>query len=264
MKNLYKILSISILTIVVFAGTNSVYAKEPVKTTIKKEDGTAKLVEKSNKEIDQRIESLNKLTARVNEMRRLTDAQKSGIITQIQGLVTSLTTLKTKIAIDMTASSTDQSVLKEDMESITKSYRIYALIMPQIHIIATVDRIATLGSSLTTVGTKLQTRIDLATTTDTTVLKATLVSYTTHIANANTQAQAALNLVLPLVPDNGDKAVQDKNMAALKEARANIKKAMEEIALARKDAETIIKALSPKSAKTVKSIEKSTTKTPKK
>ena len=65
----------------------------------------------------------------------------------------------------------------------------------------------------------------------------------TQIADANTQAQAAVNKVVALIPDQGDKTKQAENNAALKKARLNIQIAKKDLAAARKDADTVLKAL---------------------
>jgi hypothetical protein len=63
------------------------------------------------------------------------------------------------------------------------------------------------------------------------------------IADANTQAQAAVSKVVSLVPDQGDKTRQAANNDALKKARLNIKIAKDDLVAARKDAEIVLKAL---------------------
>src|SRR5882724_4901374 len=51
----------------------------------------------ADQELDRRVASLNALAARVNDMKRITDAQKSSLTMSINDQVTVLATLKAKI-----------------------------------------------------------------------------------------------------------------------------------------------------------------------
>ena len=89
---------------------------------------------------------------------------KHGMVTMDQSLaslvsseIANLTALKSKIEAE-----TDLSVLKGDVKSITNSYRIFALVIPQGRIEVAADKIADVASSLTTLSGKLQARIDTA------------------------------------------------------------------------------------------------------
>lgn len=207
---------------------------------------------KAGQEIDRRIAGLNKLLTSIGEMKRVSDADKTSINTNIQAQITSLTDLRAKIAAD-----TDLMALKEDVKSITESYRIYALVIPKGHVLATSDAIATAINSLTDIGTKLQARISEAQAAgkDVTDLQSLVSDFTMKIADAKVQVQNTMSAVSPLVPDMGDKTKADANKAALQLAKTSLKTANQDLKGARLDANKIMTALkklkiSPKATST--------------
>src|SRR6185436_1872535 len=90
---------------------------------------------KADQEITRRIDSLNKAISRLGEMKHLSDADKATLTATAQANITTLTNLKAKIDAD-----TDLATLKADIQSITKAYRIYRLVLPRIHIDGASDR----------------------------------------------------------------------------------------------------------------------------
>ncbi len=196
--------------------------------------------DKASQEIDRRIKALNDLLIRVEAMTKVTDALKANLKTNIQNQINGLTALKVKIEAD-----TDIATLKTDVKSITDSYRVFMLVMPQSRIAAASDRMATIINMMASVGTKLQARLTAAKTAgnDTAALEAVLADLGTQLTAAQTNAQAAVNTTAPLVPDNGDKTAMASNDAALAKARADLKAGQADLVVARKDIETIIKGL---------------------
>lgn len=211
---------------------NPITTSKPPKTA-----DLSKYIAKADQEIDRRIQALSDLATRVQAMKKISSSDQASLAAKIQDEQTKLSNLKAKIDAD-----TDLATLKADVKSITESYRIFMLIMPQIRILAAVDRINAISASMTDIGTKLQARISAlqAAGKDVTALQAALSDYNAKIADANTQAQAASSRVLELVPDNGDKTVQAANTAALKQSRADITVANKDFAAARADAKKIL------------------------
>lgn len=199
-----------------------------------------KMAQRGEKEIDRRDNGLTKLSDRIQSMKKISDSDKSSLTATIESEISSLNALKLKIAAD-----TDASTTRADLQSIAKSYRIFALIMPKAAIMAAADRSLELSDTMATVGTKLQTRIATAQSQgkDVAAVNTLLSDYNAKIADAKVQATAAVNEVSALVPDNGVKAVMDSNNAALKDARKKIQAAHADLVAARKDAEQITKAL---------------------
>lgn len=194
----------------------------------------------AEQEITRRVTSLNALNARIQDMKRLVADQKTAFAATIQTQIVALTALQTKITADA-----DIDTLKTDIKSITESYRIFMLVMPQIQINAAADRIQTTAAALTALSGKLSARITDAQTKgkDVATLQTNLTDMNTRIADANTQATAAITLTASLKPDNGDATVAASNKAALKDARTKLAAARADLEAARKDAGTIVKAL---------------------
>lgn len=191
------------------------------------------------KEIDSRVTNLGSLISRLQQMRNLSDAQKSSIVATIQNLISNLNTLKTQINSDTSTTS-----LKNDDQAITQNYRVYALVMPQLNIVAAADRIITIDNMMSIVGSKLQSRLTQESNiSNISALQAALSDMSAKLADAKSQAQAAVSEVTPLVPDQGDKTKMAANTATLKNARTKIQAAQKDLTAARKDASTIIAAL---------------------
>ncbi len=200
-----------------------------------------KVQQKAETEIDRRINSLNTLNSRIEEMKKLSESEKTALQSTVQGVISNLGTLQEKIA-----SETDSQTLKTYTQSITKAYRVYALVMPQTQILSATDRIQTSANTLSTIANKLQIRINQASSTMEAIsLQTQLADINIKIANAKTQAQAAISEVTNLLPDQGDKTIAQSNLTALKDARTKIVVAQKDLKAARDNAREIIKSLTP-------------------
>ncbi|HVZ75762.1 MAG TPA: hypothetical protein VG934_00615 [Candidatus Paceibacterota bacterium] len=195
---------------------------------------------KADTEIDRRTKALTDLNARVEQMTKVSAQLKTNIVTNIQNQLTGLVQLKSKIDAE-----TDGATLKADVQSITQSYRIFALVMPQARIAAAADREATIINMLAGIGSKLQARVqaDQGAGVDVTAMISTLNDMSTHLTSAQGHAQAAINGTATLTPDNGDKTAMASNTAALKTGRDEITNGQKDLVAARKDVDTIMKAL---------------------
>lgn len=191
-------------------------------------------------EIDRRITAMNNLDARIAQMIRVTTAEKAQFSASIQGQITSLNDLKSKIMAD-----TDLETLKTDIKSIATSYRIFALVIPQGHIMATADSVMTAINTTAALGVKLETRIKEleAAGKDTKALVTQLTDISTKITNAKSQIESAFIMTSALVPDGGDKDKMKTNQETLKSARAKIKVARADLEDARKSARKIVAEL---------------------
>lgn len=242
-------IALGLLTLapVVAFGQAAVNTTVSATTTVKLTAAQTKAVEKADQEIDRRIKSLTELATRIQAMQKVTDAFKQGVTATVQNEISALNALKTKIHAD-----TDAAVLKTDIQSITKSYRIYALVMQQIRIAAAADRAVSLVSMMSTFGSKLQARVQAAQQggADVTAMMTSLNTMATKLQEAQTKAQAAVSVSAVLTPDDGDAAKLKSNNAALAEARADLKTAMKDIIDARKEAASIVKGLATLKAST--------------
>ncbi len=201
------------------------------------------IVTRADKEITRRITALNDMATRVNAMVKLSTAEKGSLAANIQTEISAMTALQTKIAGDAAANNT--STLVTDAKSITASYRVFALVIPQAAIEAASDRVLTTASIMADLSTKLSARITTAQAAGNNVNAATsaLADMNAKITDSNTQANAAATEVSNLTPDNGNATLMASNTAALKDARAKIVASQKDLLAARADAETIVKAL---------------------
>jgi hypothetical protein len=203
----------------------------------------AQTVNRASTEITSRINALNSLETRVNALKRLSNDEKSSLSSHIQSQITAMTSLQAQITADKNNNST--SSFKTDVQSIMKSYRIYALIIPQGTITAAADRAMTIASAMTTLAGSLQTRITQAQATGATMSSSisSLADLKAKASDANIQAQAAISKISSLTPDNGTTTLFQANNAALKVARTDIQTAQKDLVTARQDAQVIIKAI---------------------
>ncbi len=204
--------------------------------------------ERAQAEIERRIAGLQRLLLRIEAMKRVSDSFKGELKTTVDAEIANIEALAAKIE-----AGTSTSTLKADIQSITKSYRIFALIMPQANIAAAAERIVTITATMGEIGAKLKIRIDEAAATagsDTAALSDELISLSAHIDAANTYAEEAVEGTANLEPDGGDETVLQANQAALQAAREKLRLAHEEIVAGRANIKAIIdglKALQPTS-----------------
>lgn len=240
-----KIFSISLITVFLltlvvspaFAVTRpeKMSSNAAVKTANLQDASIEKLKERATKEIDRRIESLNKLITRISEFKKLSAAQKTALTAQVQAEITKLTALKTKIAAD-----TDLATLKTDIQSIVTAYRVYALFMPKIQILGAADRVQTTADTMSSQAATLEVKINEQQTAgqNVTELQTLLTDMKAKIADAKTQAQGAIDTVTPLTPEGFP-----SNKTQLQSARQMVVTGIKDLNTARQDARKIIVGL---------------------
>jgi hypothetical protein len=218
----------------------SVNAGVGTSSTVRLTAAETKAKQRADQEITRRIAALNALQTRVSQMQEVSASFKASLAATVQNEITSLTNLQAKIDAD-----TDLATLKTDVMSITADYRVFMLVLPESRIAAAADRVVTLSSMFSSLGTKLQARIQTAAGAgaDVTALNAALADISAKIADVQNQAQTAVTSTVSLQPDQGDKTVEASNTAALKAARADIQAAQKDLVAARADVKTIVAGL---------------------
>lgn len=225
------------LAVEVSTGTS---ASVGVKAEAKLTTLETKAVEKASAQIDARVARLNEFSARISGMKLVTAEAKASLATTVEKTVADLTALKAKIATDTTAAE-----IRADMQAVTATNRVYALIMPKLHILVAVERANMIADMMTAFNTKIQPRIDAAKAEgkDTTAIVAAQTNMAAKLADVKIQTTAAVGYVANLTPDNGDKAILAANNTALAKARADLRVADSDLKAARKDISTIITTL---------------------
>jgi hypothetical protein len=198
---------------------------------------------RADTEITRRVNALNALNTRVNAMVKVSASDKASLSATIATQITAMNNLETQIAADAAANSTTS--LKADIQSITKSYRIFALVIPQGAIEAAADRVLDIAGMFTTLSGQLQARITAAQNAGANMSTSVsaLADMTAKVTDAQTQANAAVTETASLQPDNGNATIMASNTAALKDAHTKIQAAQADLTAARADAGTIVKAL---------------------
>ncbi|MBU6323692.1 hypothetical protein KGQ55_03325 [Patescibacteria group bacterium] len=196
--------------------------------------------QRADQEISRRVDNLTKALDRIDGMKRLSDTEKASLKTSIQAQIDSLTALGGTIA-----SETATSTLRADIQSITKSYRIYALVIPQSALTAAADRVLSVATQMDALASKISDRLASAAGagTDVSALQSALADMQAKLADAQAQANAAISEVSALAPDNGDQTIWQSNLSAMKDARSKVEAAQQDIVSARKDVEGIVQGI---------------------
>lgn len=259
-----KLIAISWLLILVFGLSSKGVVAAPAATSSARkaaltvaqqtaqQNRATNLINRANQEINRRLTSLNNLLTLISSVKRLSGSEKSPLTDQVQNEITNLTSLQSKIDAD-----TDLTTLKIDVQSIIKSYRVYALFVPKIHLIVIAEEIIDGINQLNTnIVAKLEFRINKDKTAgkNTTSLETSLADMKAKLIDAQAQAQKALDILIPLTPDG-----YPGNKTQLQMARNSLRLARQDLNTARQDARTIIQGLkkledSPKTNKVSPSV----------
>ena len=208
-------------------------------TTSTTADRLANMQKRGDTEIENRIDNLTKLIARLTSSNNINATQAAAISAELQGEITNLNAIKARID-----SATSTAGIQNDLKDVIGGSRVYVLVMPQANITAAADRALNVVTIMNTVLAKLQTRVSADTLAATsTVVQGYITDAQAKLGDATTQANTAISTVAALTPDNGDKTKQASNLAALKTARTAIQKAQQDIVAARKDIRNITKTL---------------------
>ena len=178
-------------------------------------------------EIDRRLMTLDNLLTRLNSSTRLSNSSKAALIATIQNEITGLTALKGQIQAE-----TDLVNLRVFAKSITDSYRVYGLVMPQVQLVVATDRVIDTGTRMATVSAEIEAdlvEMEAAGQNVTTAITS-INSAMTKIENALKVANTVQTNVLALTP-----AGYPGNRSTLTSSRQQLRTAITDLATARKD-----------------------------
>ncbi|MGE5541108.1 MAG: hypothetical protein ACM3TU_02390 [Bacillota bacterium] len=193
-----------------------------------------KMDEHASVSIDNRIEALQKLSARLASIKLL----PADVLAKLQASITSeidaLTALKTSIG-----TTTATTTLKADLKALEKVTKEHLFAEPKARIAAAASRINAVVTQLTALAGKLETRISDAQKAgiDVTAATSALTDLKAKIADAKIQADAAVSLTADLTVSTSTQAT---NKATMKTAGQKLVVAQKDLAAARHDAATII------------------------
>ncbi len=112
----------------------------------------ATLQNRANTLIATRLASLQRLTTRIQNDTRLSDADKATFLGNITTTSSNLSALKTKIDAD-----TDLTTARTDAKSIITNYKIYVIFEPQVRLTVIVDNLQTTMASVSALIPRVQT-----------------------------------------------------------------------------------------------------------
>jgi hypothetical protein len=207
------------------------------RAAVKKDPSVPNLIALGNCEIDRRFVTLDRLQAAVIVAPFLTSGDRTALEDEIGSTRTGLKDLKATIDADTTVDA-----LKTDLPKIATDYRVYLLVVPQVHLTRGADAESAASSRLTSLAGRLQDLITFAQSQgkDVTTAKAALAAMTTDIGDAQGQLSGLSAKLLALTPAdwNGGTAAP-----ILNGARASEKSAHDELVAARNEAKAVIAAL---------------------
>lgn len=191
----------------------------------------AMLHTRCDSEVNERIDSLNAILGKIAALKKVTDAQKAQFTSSVQSDITNLTTLKAKCDAD-----TDLATLQADTLSIFTSYRIYAVFIPQLHLLAAIDRMSVTADILSQFATKLQARVQSVGNPNSLT---TLVSdMQAKISDAQSLYSQTISQITSLTPQTYD-ANKTAGKDILFNARTSLKTAFQDLRNAYADAKQI-------------------------
>ncbi len=194
-------------------------ATEPAKSPVANAT-LQRIISRGDGEINRRLATLANLNGIINTSTHLTSADKVSLQTEVNSTISNLTTLKSKLDAETTIANA-----RNDTKSIATEYRVFALVMPKIHLIKVADDIQSTDSQLETLSSKLQTRITSAQSSgkDVSTLQKELPDLNAKIAAAQNIAGNAEAKVIMLEPTdyNTDHHVLNDYSTQLKTAKGD-------------------------------------------
>jgi hypothetical protein len=185
--------------------------------------------------IDRRVAELDVLTTRVGASKQVSDSHRTALNDTIASAKSGLTSLRGTIAAD-----SDLKTLRADCEKIVSDYRIYALRVPQTHLVLGFDTESAAIAKLDDAEQKLSAAIDDAAAhgKDTTHAAQLLSDMQAKLADATTQVSGKADAVIGLQPAdwNADHGVLTPYVGSFRSARIDLRAAAQ-------DAKGIVAAL---------------------
>lgn len=218
-----------------FAVPNSLKAADQKQATKSAAVRIENLKSRAAHEIERRIAALNLVITRIKTFKHLTAENKTALEASVTTEVSNLKALGTKIAAD-----TDIATLKADVKSIVDSYRVFAVFIPKIHLLAASDRMVNIADELSSLADKLQTKIQSAKTSgkDVANLEDLLTDMRNKTADAKSLASQIQSTVTPLAPDG-----YPGNRSTLLSGRTMLRTGHTDLIEAHHDAQSIIQGL---------------------
>lgn len=205
-----------------------------------------RLKNKGDNEINRRLSTLNTLSSSINASTKLDADSKAALTIQVQNEITGLNGLKSKLDAE-----TDLATLRGDIKAIFDDYRVYALIVPKVHLVAAADRMQAAIEKLQALAAKLNDKILAAQAKgkDVTSLITTYNDLIAKLNDAKAKYVSVEKTTLVLQPSD-----YNANHAVLMAQRDTLKQGRTSLQAARDDVKSIVNGL-----KNLKAIDTSAT-----
>lgn len=225
---------LSIVVISVPSLAAAANSSTPAQTALQQQH-LANIKSKGDLEISRRLTQLKKLSSIISASVHLSASDQSSLLSEVNNEVIGLTSLETQLN-----SETVLANAVADAKNIFSEYRVYALVTPKVWLIKTADDQQSVETKLTTLASKLQTRLNAEQTAgkNVTTLSSTLSDMNTQITNAQSISISIEAAVLPLQPTD-----YDSNHTVLSGDSTKLHTANADIATAYSDAKSIISGL---------------------
>jgi hypothetical protein len=101
------------------------------------------LQQRGASEIDRRLTSLDQMSARIDDAAVMTPAHRDALKSTLDADRTALNSLKTKLSAE-----TDESAARTEVQSIFSQFRVYAVLVPKVHLVRSADAVSAAATQL--------------------------------------------------------------------------------------------------------------------
>lgn len=193
--------------------------------------------------ISQRLTSLNSVQSRIPTLKRLSSSQQQQYSGEVSTNISGLQGVQTQCTNDFNGGNLPN--LRNDYKSVFTTYRIYAEMLPQLHLLIASDTMGFTVNNLTTLYGKLQTRIQSeGNPSNLTTLLSDMNAKTT---DAQTQYNNVESEVTSLTPTNYN-SNPSGTTTTFQTARSEIKTGATDLQTAFSDAKQIVQILKSSNA----------------
>lgn len=151
--------------------------------------------------VDNRVAELNRVLSRIQTDTRLTSDEKSSLSSDIQNALSGLNQLKIKIDADTTVES-----VKTDAKSIITNYKVYAVLVPKIRLLITIDSLLNLNQKMLALIPKLDSLVATLQSQgkDVSTIQPLVADIKTRLQDTNTRLTKDKNTVLAVTMTSAD------------------------------------------------------------
>ena len=192
----------------------------------------------------QRLTSLTEVQTRIPTLKRLSSSQQQQFSGEVSTNISGIQGVQTQCTNDFNAGNL--TGLVADYKSVFANYRIYAEMLPQLHLLIASDTMGYTANNLTTLYGKLQTRVQSAGNPSN--LTALLSDMNAKITDAQTQYNSVESQAVGLTPSSYNTNPSGTTQI-FQTARSEIKTGAGDLQTAFSDAKQIVQSI--KSSKTI-------------